>query len=54
MVEKPKTFAEFKKLLEDEEIEILLAEDVCGELTRVLVLDHRRTVEEGEIYEILI
>lgn len=51
---KPQSFAEFKALLVNGDIEILLSEDVAGELTRVLILDHRRTYSEGEIYEILI
>jgi hypothetical protein len=51
---KPQSFAELKTLLDNGDIEVLLAEDVAGELTRLLILDHRRTYSEGEIYEILI
>jgi hypothetical protein len=51
---KPQSFAEFKTLLDNGDIEILLSEDMAGELTRLLILDHRRTYSEGEIYEILI
>jgi hypothetical protein len=54
MTEKPKNIEELKSLVESGEIEIMLAEDVGGELTRVLILDHRRTYEEGEIYELVI
>ena len=51
---KPKNEAELKKLVESGDIEIMLAEDICGQLTRLLLCDHRRSYEEGEIYEIVV
>ena len=50
----PQSFDELKKLVEDGDIEVLLQEDIAGELTRLLICDHRRTVEDGEIYEIVV
>ncbi len=54
MTSKPSNITELKSLIENGDIEILLQEDIGGELTRILICDHRRTFEEGEIYEIMI
>ncbi len=51
---KPKNEEELKLLVEKGDIEILLAEDIDGELTRLLICDNRRSYEEGEIYEIVV
>ena len=51
---KPKNEEELKQLVEAGDIEIMLAEDICGQLTRFLLCDHRRSYFEGEIYEIIV
>ena len=50
--EKPKTWNELKRLYDNGDIEILLQDDNDDGTTRLLVLDHRRTIREGEIYEL--
>ena len=51
---KPRSTEELQALIENGDIEIMLAEDVDEQLTRLLICDHRRSYEEGEIYEIII
>ena len=36
------------------DIEVLLAEELKDGTTHLMICDHRRTNEEGEIYEIII
>lgn len=50
---KPKTWTEVERLMDDEEIEVWIAEESDRGL-HLLICDHRRTVEEGEIYEIVV
>ncbi len=54
MKSKPKTLDELKVLFDSGDIEIMLSEDMEDGTTRILICDHRRTYEEGEIYEIII
>ena len=51
--EKPKTFEEVKALVESGHISVMLQEEIDGE-THFLISDHRRTYEEGEIYEVIV
>ena len=51
---KPQNEEELRQLVEAGDIEIMLAEDICGQLTRLLLCDHRRSYSEGEIYEIVV
>lgn len=52
MNEKPKSFAELKKLIDSGDIEILIYNENEDCTTSFLILDNRRSYEEGEIYEI--
>ncbi len=52
MVEKPKSFEELKQLVENGDIEVLIQEDQSDGTTLLLILDNRRSYEEGEIYEL--
>ncbi len=51
---KPQSLDELKALRNSGDIEIMLAEDMADGTTRILICDHRRTFEEGKIYEIVI
>lgn len=51
---KPQSEAELRQLVEHGDIEIMLAEDLEDGTSRLLVCDHRRTFEQGEIYEIIV
>lgn len=51
---KPTSFPELKTLVDAGDIEVMLQEDQDDGTTRVLLCDHRRTYEEGEIYEIIV
>jgi hypothetical protein len=50
--EKPKNIEELKQLIDNHEIEILDVFDLSDGTTCVAICDHRRSYEEGEIYEI--
>lgn len=57
--DKPETFEEVDTLVQMGAIEVMLQEDVkCladGKYkTHFLICDHRRTVEEGEVYEVIV
>lgn len=57
MTEKPKTFEEVTELLFSGDIDIMLKEDVQDKgmyKVRFLICDHRRTYEEGEVYEVIV
>ena len=51
---KPKTWKEFEELYRDGDIEILIIEEQEDRTIKLLLCDHRRTYDEGEIYEIII
>ena len=51
---KPKNEEELKALVDSKEVEILLYEDLPDGTTRLLICDHRRSYEEGEIYELVV
>ena len=51
---KPRNAEELKQLVDDHEIEIILAEDLDDGTTRLFICDNRRTYEEGEIYKIIV
>jgi hypothetical protein len=51
---KPESFDELKALHDAGDIEVMLEEDLDDGATRLLVCDHRRTYEEGEIYELIV
>ena len=51
---KPRNAEELKQLVDDHDIEIMLAEDLDDGTTRLLICDNRRTYEEGEIYELIV
>lgn len=51
---KPRSADELKALVDSGEIEIMLMEEIDGGLTRLLLCDHRRNYEEGEIYELIV
>jgi hypothetical protein len=44
------TFEEIEELVEKGDIEVMIQEEI-GDKTYFLICDHRRTYEEGEIYE---
>ena len=50
----PQNEAELRQLVDSGDIEIMLWEDIDAQLTRLLLCDHRRSYEEGEIYEIIV
>ena len=50
----PQTAEELKQLVECGDIEIMLAEDLPDGTSRLLLCDHRRLYNQGEIYEIII
>ena len=52
--QKPQNEAELRQLVEAGDIEIMLAEDLEDGTSRLLLCDHRRSYEEGEIYEIIV
>lgn len=52
--DKPKNEEELKALVDSKEVEILLYEDLPDGTTRLLICDHRRSYEEGEIYELIV
>lgn len=54
MTEKPKTFEEVKELVESGHISVMLQEGMADGKTRFLLCDHRRTYEEGEVYEVVV
>ena len=51
---KPQNEEELRILVDSGDIEIMLWEDIGGQLTRLLLCDHRRSYSEGEIYEIIV
>lgn len=52
--QKPKNLDELEALINSGDIEVMLQEDLDDGTTRLLICDHRRTYEEGEIYEVVI
>jgi hypothetical protein len=54
MIPKPKSFDELKNLVDTGDIEIMISEDLDDGTTRLLIHDHRRTYEEGEVYELIV
>lgn len=50
---KPQTLEEVERLMNDGEIEVWIAEESDKGL-HLLICDRRRTVEEGELYEIVV
>lgn len=51
---KPRNSEELQRLIDAHDIEILLSEDIDGQLTRLLICDNRRSYDEGELYEIIV
>jgi len=51
---KPNTLEEVRQLLDAEDIEVWIDEEIIGGRRRLLICDYRRTVEEGELYEIIV
>lgn len=51
---KPKTYEELEALVKSGDIEVLCEMDYPGDesLTIYLIQDNRRTIEEGEIYQV--
>jgi hypothetical protein len=47
------TFVDIEELVNNGDIEVMIQEEINGN-THFLICDHRRTYEEGEIYEIVI
>ncbi len=51
---KPQSAEELRQLVEQGDIEIMLAEDLPDGTSHLMICDHRRNYSEGEIYEIII
>lgn len=47
------TYEEIESLVESGDIEVMIQE-VINDKIHFLICDHRRTVEEGEVYEVVI
>ena len=53
MVENPKTLFEIEELVSNGDISVMHQDFINNEY-HFLVCDHRRTYEEGEVYEVVI
>lgn len=54
MVPKPQSFNELENLVNNGDIEIMVSEELDDGTTRLLICDHRRIYEDGEIYELIV
>ena len=54
MTKKPKTFEEVLKLVDSGDIEVMLQEWMTDGTICFLICDHRRTYEDGEVYEVVV